>query len=193
MAENDINRWHDTITPREKAPQPWSIGSGGSWDMLDVQPIPDEMLAELMQRYQYSGTPWNCRSLPLSPNDREYMFLLFYSMQGLVARMRAAEKRADAAALSTPPAVPSNFVLIPKELTAENGAKAALIGEFAEVTAALCPDCQGNYDDCFTCNGDGTVSQHVPIKWDTIKRIYRKAVEVCALSAAPAASDAKNG
>jgi len=94
MSEKDINRWQDTVTPREKAPQPWQIGNGGSWDRLEVQPIPDEMLAELAQRYQYAGTPWNCRSMPLSACDREYMYLLYYSMQGLVARMRQAEKRA---------------------------------------------------------------------------------------------------
>jgi len=93
MTDKKINRWQDTITPRDKAPQPWTVKSGGSWDMLDVQPIPDEMLAELACDYHRLGTPWNCRSLPLSPNDREYMFLLYYSMQGLVARMRAAEKR----------------------------------------------------------------------------------------------------
>jgi hypothetical protein len=94
MSEKDINRWHDTITPREKAPQPWTIGSGGSWDMLEVQPIPDAMLAELAQLYNSHGCPWNCRSMPLSASDREYMFLLYYSMQGLVARMRLAEKAA---------------------------------------------------------------------------------------------------
>jgi len=91
MSEKDINRWQDTITPRDKAPQPWTVKSGGSWDMLDVQPIPDAMLAELMQVYHRIGTPWNCRSLPLSPTDREHMFLLHYSMQGLVARMRRAD------------------------------------------------------------------------------------------------------
>lgn len=92
MSEKDINRWHDTIAPREKAPQPWTIKSGGSWDMLDIQPIPDAMLAELMQVYHRIGTPWNCRSLPLSPTDREHMFLLHYSMQGLVSRMRRSDE-----------------------------------------------------------------------------------------------------
>ncbi len=94
MSEKDITRWHDTITPRDKAPQPWSMGSGGSWDMLEVQPIPDAMLAELAQRYHYAGTPWNCRSMPLSASDREYMYLLYSCMQGLVARMRQAERKA---------------------------------------------------------------------------------------------------
>lgn len=91
MSEKYINRWHETITPYSKAPHPWTVKSGGSWDMLEVQPIPDEMLSELMQRYYCGGTPWNCRSMPLSANDREYMYLLYYSMQGLVARMRRAE------------------------------------------------------------------------------------------------------
>ncbi len=94
MSEKDVNRWHNTITPRDKAPQPWTLGSGGSWDMLEVQPIPDAMLSELAQRYHYAGTPWNCRSMPLSASDREYMYLLYSSMQGLVARMRQEERRA---------------------------------------------------------------------------------------------------
>ena len=93
MSEKDINRWQDTITPRDTS-KPWKLGSGGSWDMANIQPIPDAMLAELAQRYHYAGTPWNCRSMPLSASDREYMYLLYYSMQGLVARMVQAEKRA---------------------------------------------------------------------------------------------------
>ncbi len=93
MSERDINRWQDTITPRDTS-KPWVIGPGGSWDMQDVKPIPDSMLAELAQLYNSHGCPWNCRSLPLSPSDREYMYLLYYSMQGLVARMRLAEKEA---------------------------------------------------------------------------------------------------
>ncbi len=95
MSERDIKRWQDTIAPRDKAPHPWTIGSGGSWDMMEVQPIPDAMLAELAQRYQYAGTPWNCRSMPLSESDREYMYMLYYGMQGLVARLRLAEKERD--------------------------------------------------------------------------------------------------
>lgn len=71
------------------------MGPGGSFDMQEVQPIPDGMLAELQQAFFYSGTPWNCHSLPLTPSDREYMYLLYYSMQGLIARMRLAEKAAE--------------------------------------------------------------------------------------------------
>ena len=96
MTEKDINRWQETIVPRDLT-KPWVMGPGGSFDMQKVKPIPDSMLTELAQRYNSHGCPWNCRSMPLSPGDREYMYLLYYSMQGLVARMRIAEKQAAVA------------------------------------------------------------------------------------------------
>ena len=34
--------------------------------------------------------------MPLSASDREYMYLLYFSMQGLVSRMRKAEAAAAA-------------------------------------------------------------------------------------------------
>jgi len=93
MTERDINRWQETIIERDRS-VPWVMGPGGSFDMQKIRPIPDDMLAELAQRYNSHGCPWNCSSMPLSPSDREYMYLLYYSMQGLVARMREAEQRA---------------------------------------------------------------------------------------------------
>ena len=70
MAEKDINRWQETILPRDLT-KPWVMGPGGSFDMQEVQPIPDSMLAELAQRYNAHGGPWNSRSMPLSAGDRE--------------------------------------------------------------------------------------------------------------------------
>ena len=96
MTEKDINRWQQTILPHDPK-KPWVMGPGGSFDMQEVHPIPDSMLSELAQMYNSHGCPWNSRSMPLSPGDREYMYLLHYSMQGLVARMRIAEKQAAAA------------------------------------------------------------------------------------------------
>lgn len=118
--DKKINTWHDTVTPRNKAPQPWTVKSGGSWDMLDVQPIPDDMLAELAQRYHSAGAPWNCRSMPLSDADREYMFLLYYSMQGLVARMRQAEARVAITQQAAPEA-PASEQQADDEESAEDG------------------------------------------------------------------------
>jgi len=70
-----------------------------------------------------------------------------------------------------------NLVLMPKSLTAENGAKAALMGEFDIEKTILCPDCCGN--GCGECDDGGYIIEMVPIQWDTIKEIYKKAVEVC--------------
>jgi hypothetical protein len=132
MSEKDINRWQATIAPRDKAPQPWTVKSGGSWDMLDVQPIPDAMLSELAQRYQYAGTPWNCRSLPLSPNDREYMYLLYFSMQGLVARMR----KSDALAAELLEALMALYAVAHVECDEDYGAVTNAAAAIAKATGA---------------------------------------------------------
>jgi hypothetical protein len=85
------------------------------------------------------------------------------------------------------PAVPEGFVLMPKALTADNGAKAALIGEFHEVIEVTCPECDGACEDCDHCQESGTVAQQVTVGWDTIKAIYCKAVELLAAPPLPVA------
>ncbi|WP_306393443.1 Lar family restriction alleviation protein [Telluria beijingensis] len=98
------------------------------------------------------------------------------------------------AALSQPseaaPLVHGDYVLMPRRLTAENGAKAAMIGEFHEEITVRCPDCDGADDDhyCASCNDEGTAQQAVPVQWDTIKQIYAKAVELLAAPSLPAAA-----
>jgi hypothetical protein len=79
----------------------------------------------------------------------------------------------------------SLFVLMPKSLTAENGAKSALIGEFKKTIEMPCIECNGYGDsegECEVCEGSGTMSHVVYVGWDTIKDIYRMAVEICAAS-----------
>jgi hypothetical protein len=70
--------------------------------------------------------------------------------------------------------------LMPKELTAENGAKAALIGEFFETCEVPCP-CQEHIGEdgerCPLCGGEGVVTQKIPVSWTTIKEIYKAAVK----------------
>lgn len=55
-------------------------------------------------------------------------------------------------------------VLMPKTLTAENGSKGLMNGEFRESIDLYDPE-EGDYE------------QEVPIKWTTIKDMYRKLVE----------------
>lgn len=75
-------------------------------------------------------------------------------------------------------------VMMPRELTAENGAKELFIGEFFSEIVQECPDCEGegwedeeSGEECYTCQGGGNVTVKVPVSWTTIKEIYRKAVE----------------
>lgn len=65
---------------------------------------------------------------------------------------------------------------MPKALTAENGAKALLMGEFHETVIMQCESCEGDghFDDepCFDCDGAGDYALEVTIEWTTIKEIY---------------------
>ena len=79
--------------------------------------------------------------------------------------------------------VPLDKIVMPMSLTAENGAKGLLIGEFNERIKVTCPECGGTdgecegVDACIECDGDGYWWQDVPISWTTIKEIYAMAVK----------------
>ena len=75
-------------------------------------------------------------------------------------------------------------ILLPTELTAENGAKVALIGEFVEEINVDCAECGGDGEDpmaedlrCWACDGAGMYVRSVDVSWTTIKAIYAAAVE----------------
>jgi DnaJ-class molecular chaperone len=81
-------------------------------------------------------------------------------------------------------------VMMPRELTVENGAKALLSGEFKESIEYPCPDCDGDgidyqsslilgdfLDDCSTCGGYGIIDVTTTVSWTTIKEIYAMAVK----------------
>ncbi len=68
-----------------------------------------------------------------------------------------------------------SMILMPEELTAENGAKSLLIGEFFETRHHECRDCEG--DGCFNCDYKGEFIEKIPVSWTTIKAIYRMAVK----------------
>lgn len=72
-----------------------------------------------------------------------------------------------------------DYILMPRRLTAANGAKALLSGEHSESIEQACAECDPDDPDeeCEMCGGDGTYTQHVPISWSCIKLIYAQAVE----------------
>lgn len=74
------------------------------------------------------------------------------------------------------PVVLDGYVMVPLRLTAENGAKEALSGEFSETRFVNCPECFGD-DECETCDGSGRIEITVPVTWTTIKEIWAKGVE----------------
>ncbi|HBR2340659.1 hypothetical protein AAHV68_14050 [Klebsiella pneumoniae] len=80
------------------------------------------------------------------------------------------------------PAIPDGYVMVPMRLTAENGAKGALSGEFSETKFVNCPECFSD-DECETCDGSGKIEITVPVTWTTIKAIWVKGVEHFAVTA----------
>lgn len=78
---------------------------------------------------------------------------------------------------ATPPALRDGYCLMPRALTAENGAKYALSGEFKVSRTVTCNECGG--DGCMDCNDRGEFEEEITVPWITIKEIYRAAVESC--------------
>ena len=70
-------------------------------------------------------------------------------------------------------------ILMPKELTAENGAKSLMMGEFFEEIVLDCTECDGSDlgDECDYCDGSGVYTHRVRVSWTTIKDIYKMAVK----------------
>lgn len=75
--------------------------------------------------------------------------------------------------------VPEGYCIMPKRLTAENGAKALLLGEFKVQVTQECSECaelEEPNEHCKICDGEGEHAIHHTISWDQIKFIYSKAI-----------------
>ncbi|WP_425322756.1 hypothetical protein [Escherichia coli] len=94
----------------------------------------------------------------------------------MLALAELQQRRAAMLQAGNSPAIPDGWQLVPKRLTAENGAKGALSGEFSETKFINCPECFGD-DDCETCDRSGRIEISVPVTWTTIKAIWAKGVE----------------
>ena len=66
-------------------------------------------------------------------------------------------------------------IQMPTELTAENGGKSLMVGEFKVEVSYDCQECYG--EGCCQCDGAGSFTQEVDVSWPTIKAIYAKAVD----------------
>ena len=72
----------------------------------------------------------------------------------------------------------TDFTLLPRRLTAENGAKNLLWDEFSVEVKHSCSACSfhGSQDECEVCGGEVEWVQSHQVPWTTIKDIYRKIV-----------------
>ncbi|MBS6039950.1 Lar family restriction alleviation protein [Pseudomonas sp.] len=80
--------------------------------------------------------------------------------------------------------IPEGYCVMPRRLTAENGAKALLLGEFKLEVTRECPEClelEEPTEGCEICDGAGEYGQRYTIPWDKIKFIYSEAVKGLAL------------
>jgi|ERR1041385_1724433 hypothetical protein len=135
-------------------PSPSSVGAA----------ITDQKITDLAEDYDIGRSSCGCRLF----RDRH-----------LIAFSRALLSEAAALAEQVQgQQVPEDYVLMPRRLTAENGAKSLMLGEFKESIDVPCMECCDQDDDyaCETCENYGTVAREVPIGWDMIKRIYALAV-----------------
>ncbi|KJN15777.1 hypothetical protein [Enterobacter sichuanensis] len=116
----------------------------------------------------------NDTDCPLAGRDVKTAAWLAWSRRA--AMLQGAER------VTTAYKLPEGWVMVPMKLTAENGAKGALLGEFSETKFINCPECFGD-DECDTCDGSGRIETKVPVSWTNIKAIWAKGVEH--FSAAP--------
>jgi len=123
------------------------------------------------------------------PCEVERLRSVIEQQKNLIASLRAelVESRSiDASAEPSAAAesIPEGYSLMPRRLTAENGAKALLLGEFKLEVTRECPECL-ELDDpaegCEICDGEGEFAQRHTIPWDQIKFIYSEAVKGLAL------------
>ncbi|HIH4588496.1 TPA: molecular chaperone DnaJ [Salmonella enterica] len=153
LLESEITRLVSKEQPAPVVPEEIPKGLAGQIVSLLAHNIGDKFLAQKI---------WNaCRAAMLQGVE-----------QPQNARQNIPENIPD----GNSPVIQDGYVLVPKKLTAENGAKSVLSGEFSETKFINCPECFGD-DDCETCDGSGRIEITVPVTWTTIKAIWAKGVE----------------
>lgn len=168
QAMNDVVSLHErggfivSVTPLYTAPQPIA-----------------DMAAQLESARQHIAELEAAPPAPVGEGETPVPLMPDFPGRTLTQRecYRAGFEAGKAAGL------PEGYCSMPKKLTAENGAKGALSGEFHVTYRIVCQSCAG--EGCEDCNEEGGWDGEIPVGWDTIKRIHEAAVDACALPAAP--------
>lgn len=185
-AEPAIHRWR-RVTVEPYGPYPWHYGNfiGFSKPVEGIEDeyfysappavvsVPDEAISRAVDEVMatYAGSTDECRKLVRKHIEDACRAAMLHGADG------------------NSPVIPDGWVLVPMKLTAENGAKGALLGEFSETKFINCPECFGD-DECDTCDGSGRIETKVQVSWTNIKAIWTKGIEH--FSAAPQ-QEVKNG
>ena len=139
----------------------------------DLQPCPCCGSEATMQQTGRDKLKIQCKGCAIKHEQRCWR----YSLEWLEKKM------ADTWNRRTPP---EGMALVPREITAESGHKAGVMGEFSETVLMRCEECDGDglggedeeYGGCSGCDGAGEYAMKVPVSWTTIKAIHRRIVEI---------------
>lgn len=177
--ERNIAPLYRHAQPAPVAPEEWTIADAvkfcketGRQDAGAAMDAWNACRAAMLQELKKSaGTEAICRSNENVQAVEVQSLTSINTAPDLVSLQKKAES-----IIGNYPGIPDSYVLVPMRLTAENGAKGALSGEFSETKFVNCPECFGD-DECETCDGSGRIEITVPVTWTTIKDIWAKGVE----------------
>lgn len=172
----------EAMTPEQRAEHDAGIaefkamlGNGSRAAMLQAEPV--------IHPYKLPPNSFTDEDLEMmahgdNPQSNAYRELLAFrrNSQGIGNDSTNGKPLTSGYIAANSPVTPDGWVLVPKRLTAENGAKGVLSGEFSETKYINCPECFGD-DECETCDGSGRIEITVPVTWTTIKAIWAKGVE----------------
>ncbi|MGT8745136.1 hypothetical protein ACR711_24260 [Klebsiella oxytoca] len=163
---DESNKGQSDVIPVYAAPQPAPVVMDESYQQLsELYHAQEKRLFKIAQRFK-------------GPTFDKYSHLSSQAIDVLETAIFGEDDTCRAAMLQAgnSPAIPEGYVMVPMRLTAENGAKGVLSGEFSETQFVNCPECFGD-DECETCDGSGIIEIKVPVSWTTIKEIWIKGVE----------------
>lgn len=119
---------------------------------------------------------WQSGEVVTYTPDPEKATIWLNNYSGTCVQEYVKLERLQEALSGNSPVIPGGWVMVPKKLTAENGAKSLLSGEFLETTFISCPE-RFTDEECESCDGSGRIKIEVPVSWTTIKAIWNKGVE----------------
>lgn len=131
----------------------------------DLKPCPCCGGEAVMQQTGRDKLKIQCKGCAIKHEQRCWR----YSLEWLEKKM------ADTWNRRTPP---EGMALVPREITAETGHKAGMIGDFHEEVGMQCPECEGSESGCDICGGSGEYVMRVSVSWTTIKAIHKRIVEI---------------